>query len=129
MPEVLKIKELCKSLGLPESVFSRNYDTYYPVINPDHYDIDYINFKDIINKSWSIPLENFSVEDIELEQSYLKRQCTSSPRTQQALRPPAVTTVKVSLALVTMKKLTPPMGFQKGKHQAKNPEGDHLQQE
>ena len=53
---------------------------YYPVLNPDHDDIDYINFKDIINKSWSIPLDNLSAEDIQLELSFLKHQKTSSPK-------------------------------------------------
>ena len=51
LSESQKIKELCKSLGLLESVYSSNSDMYYPVLTPDENDIDYINFKDIINKS------------------------------------------------------------------------------
>ena len=74
------VKELCKSLGLPESVYSSNSDVYYPVLTPDHEDIDYINFKDIINKSWSIELDNMSSEDIQKELDYLKRHQTSSPK-------------------------------------------------
>ena len=81
--ESLWIKDLCKSLGLPESVYTSNSDSYYPVLTLDESDIDYINFKDIINKSWSVPLDNLSVEDIELEQSYLKCFKTSSPKTHE----------------------------------------------
>ena len=73
------IKELCKSLRLPESVYSSNFNVHYPVLTPEHDDIDYINFKDIINKSWSIPLENMSSEDIQQELDFLKHQRTSSP--------------------------------------------------
>ena len=79
--ESLRIKELCKSLGLPESVYTRYSDSYYPVLTPDESDINYINFKDIISKSWSVPLDYLSVEDIELEQSFLKCFKTSSPKT------------------------------------------------
>ena len=74
------VKEICKNLGLPESVYSSNSDVYYPVLTPDHEDIDYINFKDIINKSWSIELDNMSSQDIQKELDYLKRQQTSSPK-------------------------------------------------
>ena len=81
--ESLQIKDLCKSLGLPESVYTSNSDSYYPVLTPDESNIDYINFKDILNKSWSVPLDNLSVEDIELEQSYLKCFRTSSPKTHE----------------------------------------------
>ena len=78
--ESARVKEICKNLGLPESVYSSNSDVYYPVLTPDHEDIDYINFKDIINKSWSIELDNMSSEDIQKELDYLKCQQTSSPK-------------------------------------------------
>ena len=68
---------------MPESIYSSNSDTYYPILTPDESDVDYINFKDIINNSWSVSLDNLSVEDIELELSYLKQHKTSSPKTQE----------------------------------------------
>ena len=78
--ESAHVKEICKSLGLPESVYTSNSDVYYQVLTPDHKDIDYIHFKDIINKSWSIELDNMSSEDIQKELDYLKHQQTSSPK-------------------------------------------------
>ena len=78
--ESAHVKELCKSLGLTESVYSSNSDVYYPVLTPDHEDIDYINFKDIINKSCSIELDNMSSEEIQKELDYLKHHQTSSPK-------------------------------------------------
>ena len=74
-------KEICKSLGLPETVYLSNSDTYYPVLIRDHEEIDYIHFKDSIKKSCSIELDNMSSKDIQKELNYLKCQQTSSPNT------------------------------------------------
>ena len=91
-----RIRELCKSLSLMESVYSSNSDTYYPILTPDESDVDYINFKDIINKSWSVSLDNLSVKDIELELFYLKQHKTSSPKTQENISSARQTSTSLS---------------------------------
>ena len=73
-------KEHLHSLGLSDSVYSSNSDVFYPVLTPEQDEVDYISFKDIIDTTWSIPLDNLSSNDIELEQAYLKSHRTSSPK-------------------------------------------------
>ena len=70
--------QLC-SLGLSETFYSSNSESFYPVITPDKDDVDYISFKDIMDRTWSIPLDNLSITNIEMEQAYLRSQRTSSP--------------------------------------------------
>ena len=41
--------------------------------------MDYISFKDIMDRTWSIPLDNLSTNDIKLKQAYLRSHRTSSP--------------------------------------------------
>ena len=79
-PYLQKRKEHLRSLGLSDSVYSNNSETFYPVLTPEQHDVDYISFKDIIDTAWSVPLENLSANDIELEQAYLKSCRTSSPK-------------------------------------------------
>ena len=122
-----KIKELCRNLGLLDSVYSSNSDVYYPVLTPDHDDIDYINFKDIINKSWSIPLDNLSTEDIQLELSFLKRQKTSSPKPNSPRQPDLVPsstssgskTDKAEISTMNDEKKDPTYGLPKKKKPSK----------
>ena len=68
-----------RSLGLSDTVYSSNSDAFYPIITPEENDVDYISFKDIMDRTRSIPLDNLSTNDIELEQAYLKSHRTSSP--------------------------------------------------
>ena len=79
-PQIQKRKEHLRSLGLSDSVYSNNSETFYPVLTPEQDEVDYISFKDIIDTAWSLPLENLSANDIELEQAYLKSCRTSSPK-------------------------------------------------
>ena len=51
------------------------------MLTPEQDEIDYISFKDIIDTTWSVPLDNLSSNDIERKQSYFKNQRTSSPKT------------------------------------------------
>ena len=55
------------SLGLSDMVYSSNSETFYPVITPDEDDVDFISFKDIMDRTWSIPLDNLSRTNIEME--------------------------------------------------------------
>ena len=71
--------QLC-SLGLSDTVYSSNSESFYPVIMADEDDVDYISFKDIMVKTWSIPLDNLRTTDIEMEQAYLRSHWTSSPK-------------------------------------------------
>ena len=79
-PLTEKRKEHLQSLGLSDSVYSSNSEVFYPVLTPEQDEVDYISFKDIIDTTWSIPLDNLNSNDIELEQAYLKSHRTSSPR-------------------------------------------------
>ena len=80
-PLAKKRKEHLRSLGLSDSIYSSNSDVFYPVLTPKQDEVDYISFKDIIDTKWSVPLDNLSSNDIELEHAYLKNQITSSPQT------------------------------------------------
>ena len=79
-PVTKRCKEHLHSLGLSDSVYSSNSDIFYPALSPEQDEVDYISFKDIIDTTWSIPLDNLSSNDIELEQAYLKSHITSSPK-------------------------------------------------
>ena len=52
------------SLGLSDTVYSSNSDSFYPIITPEEDEMDNISFKDIMDKTWSIPLDNLSRNDI-----------------------------------------------------------------
>ena len=79
-PLAEKRKEHLRLLGLSDSVYSSNSEAFYPVLTLEQDEVHYISFKDIIDITWSIPLDNLSSNDIELEQAYLKSHRTSSPR-------------------------------------------------
>ena len=70
----LNVKQRLTSLGLPESVYSANSSTYYPVLSASGDDIDHISFHDIMNSTINIELANLSQEEIAFEKQQLK--CT-----------------------------------------------------
>ena len=80
-PQAEKKKEHLRSLGLSDSIYSSKSNVFYPMLTPEQDEIDYISFKDIIDTTWSVLLDNLSSNDIELEQAYLKNQRTYSPKT------------------------------------------------
>ena len=65
-PCLQRRKEHLHSLGLSDSVYSNNLESFYPVLTPEQVEVDYISFKDIIDTTWSVPLENLSANDIGL---------------------------------------------------------------
>ena len=98
-PEAEKVKRHLLSLGLSESLYSSNSGTYYPVLTPEQDKIDYISFKDIMNTTWSINVENMSADDIASELEYLKRtyQPTSSPKPDDTTSTASAGKISVSL--------------------------------
>ena len=99
--EAEKVKRHLLSLGLSESLYSSNSGTYYPVLTPEQDEIDYISFKDIMNMTWSINVENMSADDIASELEYIKRtyQPTSSPKPDDTSS--SFSTGKTSMSSIT----------------------------
>ena len=78
---VNRVKRNLKSLGLSDSIYSSNSDSYYPVLSVDQGDNNYLSFHDILDKTWTISLEKLSSNDVAKEQEFLK-QTTFSPKSK-----------------------------------------------
>ena len=50
-PKSDKLKQHLRCLGLSESIYSSNSDVFYLVLTPEQDKVDYISFKDIIDKT------------------------------------------------------------------------------
>ena len=75
-PKNKRIKHQLFSLGLPPNIFMANKDRYFLAESVHDNDIDFLHFRDIMDRSLSVTVANLSHEEISFEKEQLK---TSSP--------------------------------------------------
>ena len=80
-PKNKRIQQQLSSLGLPPDVFNVNKNKYFLAESVHDQDIDYLHFTDIMDRSVSVIVANFSQEEISFEKEQLK---TSSPITSSS---------------------------------------------